>query len=44
MAMKVYPGRRAGGVVADALAANELNTHLFLQVRELDSWISFYLT
>ncbi|KAG5144416.1 hypothetical protein JHK84_029959 [Glycine max] len=28
---KVYPGRRAGGVVADALAANELNTHLFLQ-------------
>ncbi|KAH1223184.1 hypothetical protein GmHk_11G030733 [Glycine max] len=27
----VYPGRRAGGVVADALAANELNTHLFLQ-------------
>ncbi|CAJ1926436.1 unnamed protein product [Sphenostylis stenocarpa] len=28
---KVYPGRRAGGVVADALAANELTTHLFLQ-------------
>ncbi|KAL9327870.1 hypothetical protein ACSQ67_002873 [Phaseolus vulgaris] len=28
---KVYPGRRAGGVMADALAANELNTHLFLQ-------------
>ncbi|KAK7308877.1 hypothetical protein RJT34_05187 [Clitoria ternatea] len=28
---KVYPGRRAGGPVADALAANELNTHLFLQ-------------
>ncbi|KAK7308000.1 hypothetical protein VNO77_41543 [Canavalia gladiata] len=28
---KVYPGRRAGGDVADALAANELNTHLFLQ-------------
>ncbi|KAL5167889.1 hypothetical protein HKD37_11G030185 [Glycine soja] len=27
----VYPGRRAGGVMADALAANELNTHLFLQ-------------
>ncbi|KAL2594895.1 hypothetical protein AAZV13_11G008900 [Glycine max] len=31
MTLKVYPGRRAGGVVADALAANELNTHLFLQ-------------
>ncbi|XP_027361142.1 uncharacterized protein LOC113869160 [Abrus precatorius] len=28
---KVYPGKRAGGDVADALAANELNTHLFLQ-------------
>ncbi|KAK7405955.1 hypothetical protein VNO78_07567 [Psophocarpus tetragonolobus] len=28
---KVYPGRRAGGIVADTLAANELNTHLFLQ-------------
>ncbi|GAU18912.1 hypothetical protein TSUD_229020 [Trifolium subterraneum] len=29
--MKVYPGTRAGGVVADMMAANELNSHMFLQ-------------
>ncbi|WJX60101.1 hypothetical protein P8452_45339 [Trifolium repens] len=28
---KVYPGTRAGGVVADMMAANELNSHMFLQ-------------
>ncbi|CAL9160293.1 unnamed protein product [Musa hybrid cultivar] len=28
---KVYPGRRAGGVEADMMAANELGTHVFLQ-------------
>ncbi|XP_004511420.1 uncharacterized protein [Cicer arietinum] len=28
---KVYPGRRAGGVVADMMAANELNSHMFFQ-------------
>ncbi|XP_012070228.1 uncharacterized protein LOC105632456 isoform X2 [Jatropha curcas] len=28
---KVYPGRRAGGVEADMMAANELNTHAVLQ-------------
>ncbi|XP_065008824.1 uncharacterized protein LOC135639036 isoform X3 [Musa acuminata AAA Group] len=30
---KVYPGRRAGGVEADMMAANELGTHVFLQLR-----------
>jgi hypothetical protein len=33
LTMKVYPGTRAGGVVADMMAANELNSHMFLQVR-----------
>ncbi|XP_021899720.1 uncharacterized protein LOC110816018 isoform X2 [Carica papaya] len=28
---KVYPGRRAAGIEADMMAANELNTHAFLQ-------------
>ncbi|XP_010549842.1 PREDICTED: uncharacterized protein LOC104820893 isoform X2 [Tarenaya hassleriana] len=28
---KVYPGKRAGGIEADMMAANELNTHAFLQ-------------
>ncbi|KAK4835820.1 hypothetical protein QYF36_014948 [Acer negundo] len=28
---KVYPGKRAGGVEADMMAANELNAHAFLQ-------------
>ncbi|KAI4363614.1 hypothetical protein MLD38_019808 [Melastoma candidum] len=28
---KVYPGRRAGGIESDMMAANELNTHAFLQ-------------
>ncbi|XP_057450187.1 uncharacterized protein LOC130741341 isoform X2 [Lotus japonicus] len=28
---KVYPGRRAAGAVADMMAANELNSHVFLQ-------------
>ncbi|KAI5395641.1 hypothetical protein KIW84_061985 [Lathyrus oleraceus] len=30
---KFYLGTRAGGVVADMMAANELNSHRFLQVR-----------
>lgn len=30
--VQVYPGRRAGGVEADMMAANELNAHTFLQV------------
>lgn len=29
---KVYPGKRAGGLEADMMAANELNAHAFLQV------------
>ncbi|KAH0462036.1 hypothetical protein IEQ34_009611 [Dendrobium chrysotoxum] len=29
--MKVYPGRRAGGIEADMMAANELNCHASLQ-------------
>ncbi|KAL1355590.1 hypothetical protein HN51_007613 [Arachis hypogaea] len=28
---KVYPGKRAGGIEADMMAANELNAHSFLQ-------------
>ncbi|KAI6672149.1 hypothetical protein NL676_000055 [Syzygium grande] len=28
---KVYPGQRAGGTEADMMAANELNSHAFLQ-------------
>ncbi|XP_077237669.1 protein kinase superfamily protein [Tasmannia lanceolata] len=28
---KVYPGKRAGGIEADMMAANELNAHAFLQ-------------
>lgn len=31
--VQVYPGQRAGGVEADMMAANELSTHLYLQVR-----------
>lgn len=33
LAMKVYPGQRAGGIEADMMAANELNAHAFLQVK-----------
>ena len=33
--IKVYPGRRSGGIEADMMAANELNAHAFLQVRQL---------
>lgn len=33
--MKVYPGKRAGGVEADMMAANELNAHAFLQVTDV---------
>lgn len=32
--MKVYPGKRAGGLEADMMAANELNAHVFLQVTD----------
>ncbi|XP_010420383.1 PREDICTED: uncharacterized protein LOC104705975 isoform X2 [Camelina sativa] len=32
---KVYPGKRAGGVEADMMAANELNAHSFLQSKSL---------
>lgn len=33
--IKVYPGQRSGGIEADMMAANELNAHAFLQVRQL---------
>ncbi|KAK9144246.1 hypothetical protein Sjap_004149 [Stephania japonica] len=33
---KVYPGQRTGGIEADMMAANELNTHSFLQSNPMD--------
>ncbi|XP_022952093.1 uncharacterized protein LOC111454854 [Cucurbita moschata] len=33
---KVYPGKRAGGLEADMMAANELNAHVFLQSSSAD--------
>uniref|UniRef100_A0A7N0TSY9 Protein kinase domain-containing protein n=1 Tax=Kalanchoe fedtschenkoi TaxID=63787 RepID=A0A7N0TSY9_KALFE len=33
---KVYPGKRAGGVEADMMAANELSAHSFLQGDSID--------
>ncbi|KAG6571810.1 hypothetical protein SDJN03_28538, partial [Cucurbita argyrosperma subsp. sororia] len=33
---KVYPGKRAGGLEADMMAANELNAHVFLQSSSSD--------
>lgn len=33
LAIKVYPGQRAGGIEADMMAANELNAHAYLQVK-----------